>query len=251
MRYGIGHAPQTVMDLWHRPIPFHTILGRSWDSFDAYLFDIDGTLLHCSDAVHYFAFCDTLEALSGSPLTLEGVTAHGNTDIGILRDALALAGVAEARWRPRLDEIRKRMCHFVETRKEELCATALPCAREMLAHLESKDATLGIVTGNLRGIGRMKLQRAGLLDYFDVFGWSDKFEYRVDVFRSAVEQIRAAMPLTATICVVGDTPADVLAARATGLPVIAVATGVYSPEQLLREGPDLCLKSFEELFRAS
>ncbi|MCU1248804.1 MAG: Hydrolase, haloacid dehalogenase-like family [Edaphobacter sp.] len=229
----------------------HTILDRPWDGFDAYLFDIDGTLLHCSDAVHYFAFCDALKALSGNPLTLEGVTAHGNTDVGILRDALALAGVADAEWRPRVIEIRTRMCRFVETRKDELCAAALPCVREVLAHLEGQDATLGIVTGNLKDIGRMKLQHAGLLDYFNVFGWSDDFEYRVDVFRSAVEQIRAAMPLSARICAVGDTPADVLAARANGLPVIAVATGVYSREQLLTEEPDLCLESFEELFRAA
>jgi phosphoglycolate phosphatase len=228
----------------------HTIFDRPWDSFDAYLFDIDGTLLHCSDAIHYFAFCDALQTLSGRSLTLEGVTAHGNTDVGILRDALSLAGVAEVEWRPRLTEIRTRMCRFVETRKDELCAIALPCVREVLAHLGNKGATLGIVTGNLRKIGRIKLQHAGLLDYFNVFGWSDNFEYRVDVFRSAVEQIRAAMPLTAKICVVGDTPADVLAARANGLPVIATATGAYSREQLLMEEPDLCLKSFEELFRA-
>jgi phosphoglycolate phosphatase len=225
----------------------HTIRDRPWDSFDAYLFDIDGTLLHCSDAVHYFAFCNALQALSGRPLTLEGVKAHGNTDVGILRDALALAGIAEAEWRPRLTEIRTRMCWFVETRKDELCATALPFVREVLAHLETKDATLGIVTGNFREIGRMKLQHAGLLEYFKVFGWSDNFEYRVDVFRSAVERIRAAMPLNATICAVGDTPADVLAARANALPVIAVATGVYSREQLLMEKPDLSLESFEEL----
>lgn len=228
-----------------------TIFDRPWDSFDAYLFDIDGTLLHCSDAIHYFAFCDALQVLSGSPLTLEGVTAHGNTDVGILRDALTLAGVADAEWRPRLTEIRTRMCRFVERRKNELCATALPCVREVLAHLENKGANLGIATGNLREIGRMKLQCAGLLDYFDVFGWSDNFEYRIDVFRSGVEQIRAAMPPFATICVVGDTPADVLAARENGLPVISLATGVYSRERLLMEKPDLCLNSFEELFRAS
>jgi phosphoglycolate phosphatase-like HAD superfamily hydrolase len=228
-----------------------TIHDGSWDSFDAYLFDIDGTLLHCSDAIHYFAFCDALQALSGRSLSLEGVTAHGNTDVGILRDALSLAGVEEAKWRPRLTGIRTRMCRFVEARKDELCAAALPCVPELLTHLGNKGATLGIVTGNLREIGRMKLQCAGLLDYFNVFGWSDNFEYRVDVFRSAVEQIHAAMPLTAKICVIGDTPADVLAARANGLPVIAVATGVYSREQLLLEEPDLCLRSFEELFRAS
>jgi phosphoglycolate phosphatase-like HAD superfamily hydrolase len=222
---------------------------RPWDDFDAYLFDIDGTLLHCSDATHYFAFCDALQELSGRPVNLDGVTAHGNTDVGILRDALAAAGIAEADWRPRVSEIRTRMCRFVEVRRNELCATVLPSVHDVLAHLEIKGATLGIVTGNLREIGRMKLQRAGLLEYFKVFGWSDHCEYRVDVFRSAVEQVRAELPRIASICVVGDTPADVLAARANELPVIAVATGVYSREQLLVEEPDLCLGSLEELFR--
>src|SRR5947209_6080925 len=141
-----------------------TIRGRPWDDFDAYLFDIDGTLLHCSDATHYFAFCDALQALSGRPLTLEGVTAHGNTDIGILRDALALAGVADAEWRPRLAEIRTRMCTFVELRKGDLRATVLPCVHDVLAHLKNRGATLGIVTGNLKEIGRTKLQSGGLLE---------------------------------------------------------------------------------------
>ena len=30
--------------------------GFRWDSADAFLFDIDGTLLNSRDAVHYFAF---------------------------------------------------------------------------------------------------------------------------------------------------------------------------------------------------
>ena len=37
-------------------------LPRAWDDFDAYLFDVDGTLLNCRDAVHYFAFCDGVES---------------------------------------------------------------------------------------------------------------------------------------------------------------------------------------------
>ncbi len=221
--------------------------GRPWDSFDGYLFDIDGTLLHCSDAVHYFAFCDALQRLTGRALTLDGVTAHGNTDVGILRDALALAGVPEAQWRPRLPEVRERMCRFVEAHTDELCAAALPQVSEVLEHLRVRGATLGIATGNLRAIGELKLKRAGLLDFFEVGGWSDLFEHRADVFRGALELMRAATSASAAICVVGDTPADVLAAQANGLPVIAIATGIYSREQLLAEEPELCLESFAEL----
>ena len=99
---------------------------RAWDTYDAYLFDIDGTLLECTDAVHYFAFCGALQSLAGRPLNLDGVTAHGNTDVGILRDALTLANVPEPVWRGRLAETRAAMCGHVEDHKSELCAAALP-----------------------------------------------------------------------------------------------------------------------------
>ena len=73
---------------------------RAWDEFDAYLFDIDGTLINCRDAVHYFAFCEALTRIAGRPTNLDGVVAHGNTDVGILRDALHLAKVPDEAWRP-------------------------------------------------------------------------------------------------------------------------------------------------------
>ena len=53
-----------------------------WDAYDAYLFDIDGTLLNATDAVHYFAFCEALTLLAGRPINLDGVNAHGNVDNG-------------------------------------------------------------------------------------------------------------------------------------------------------------------------
>ncbi len=222
--------------------------GRRWDGFDAYLFDIDGTLLHCTDAVHYFAFCDALKKLSGRNLTLEGVTAHGNTDVGILRDALSLAHVPDSEWRPRLPEIKAGMMAFVDARRHDLCTTVLPCVHEVLQHLSAKGTTLGTATGNLRAIGQMKLEQAGLLNYFSVGGWSDEYEYRTDVFSGALEQIRAATHPRAAICIIGDTPADVLAAASHGVPAIAVATGVYTREHLEAVRPALCLSSFEQLY---
>jgi phosphoglycolate phosphatase len=221
---------------------------RAWDAFDAYLFDIDGTLLHCTDAVHYFAFCDALKYISGKPLTLEGVVAHGNTDVGILRDALALANVPEAHWRPMLPQVRDAMCRFVETRKTDLCTTLLPRVRDVLEHLRARGAVLGVATGNLQGIGKLKLQRAGLVDLFDFGSWSDVFEYRADVFQAAVEQARVLAGKAASVCAIGDTPSDISAARNNGLHVIAVATGIYSFDQLQIELPDICLHSFEGLF---
>jgi phosphoglycolate phosphatase len=221
---------------------------RVWDAYDAYLFDIDGTLLHCTDAVHYFAFCEALESVVGRPLNLDGVTAHGNTDIGILRDALKLAGVPDARWRPRIGEIQAAMCRFVEERKKGICVTVLPGVIAVLNHLRSRGALLGVATGNLAGIGELKLTHGGLLDHFDFGGYSDAYEFRQDVFKGALEKARALAGSQVSVCVIGDTPEDIRAARANGLKVIAVATGAFSFEDLLVEKPDRCLRSLVELF---
>ena len=126
-------------------------------------------------------------------------------------------------------------------------AEALPGVRAALEHLRAKGATLGIATGNLATIGRAKLEHTGLWEFFTVGGWSDEYETRADVFRNAVAKMRAAAGPTASICVLGDTPVDVAAARANGVPVIAVATGIYSADALLTSSPDLLLSSFEDL----
>ncbi len=221
----------------------HTIHDRPWDSFDAYLFDIDGTLINCTDAVHYFAFLDSLKTVSGRPLTLEGVTAHGNTDGGILRDVFTLAGIPDTDWRPRLPEIRAAMGRFVAAREAEIYTTVLPHVPEVLEHLRQRGATLGVATGNLREIGEAKLRRAGLLDFFTVGGWSDGFEQRPDMIRNAIGLVTRG----ASICIVGDTPADIVAAHANQLPVIAVATGIYTREQLREHKPELCVGSLRDL----
>jgi phosphoglycolate phosphatase-like HAD superfamily hydrolase len=47
--------------------------------------------------------------------------------------------------------------------------------------------------------------------------------------------------------VVGDTPRDIEAARANFLSVIAVATGKYSFDELLRYQPEACVSSLKDL----
>ncbi len=226
-------------------------LSRAWDSFDVYLFDVDGTLLNCSDAVHYFAFCSTLESIAGRPLTLEGVTTHGNTDIGILRDAFALAGVPEQQWRPHLPAIKEAMCRYVEERTDEICVSVMPQIREVLHHLQRCGAILGVATGNLQRIGEIKLRRAGLLSEFQFAAFSDEFERRTDVIAAAISKAHAIAGEQAAICVVGDTPADIAAAHHHQLPVIAVATGIHPFEELERAQPELCIHSFADLLCAA
>jgi phosphoglycolate phosphatase-like HAD superfamily hydrolase len=49
------------------------------------------------------------------------------------------------------------------------------------------------------------------------------------------------------VTVVGDTPADIQAARAVGAPVIIMATGIYSFAELKASGPDACFACATDL----
>ncbi len=235
----------------HSGVPATIPETMPWDQYDAYLFDIDGTLLTCRDAVHYFAFCEALTALAGTPTNLDGVLVHGNTDVGILRDALALRNVPDNAWRPQLQQTIDAMARFVAARESDICAEALPGVHEVLAHLKKRGAALGVGTGNLAAIGTLKLKRAGLAHFFDFGAFSDQFEYRRDVFRSGIEEARRRTHPDAKVCVVGDTPSDIQAAHENGVDVIAVATGIFTLDELAREHPTLCINTLATLLPKS
>ena len=222
-------------------------LSRPWDGFAAYLFDIDGTLLNCQDAVHYFAFCKALSVTAGRPLNLDGVVTHGNTDEGILRDAFRRARVEEDHWRGAMEQIRDQIGSEVESQRAELRIDVLPGVERVLEHLAGRGALLSTATGNLARVGEVKLSACGLLSYFSQGGWSDGCETRTEVFQKALRSVRDKLGPDASVCVVGDTPADVQSAHVNGVEVIAVATGIFSREALEAEQPELCVATLQEL----
>ncbi len=229
-------------------IPTHNSLRRSWDSYDAYLFDIDGTLLHCKDAVHYFAFCDALTRAAGRPVNLDGIAVQGKIDPGILRDAFHHAGVPEQQWRPQLASLLQGMGEHVEAHAAEFDIEVLPGVRETLTHLQRRGKLLGVGTGNLQRIGWAKLSHCGLRDFFTLGGFSDRYEMRGDMIAGAVAAARATLhDPEAAVLVLGDTPGDIAAARFAGVDVIAIATGIYTAAQL--QAADLVISSLLELPR--
>ena len=85
---------------------------------------------------------------------------------------------------------------------------------------------------------------------FFAFGsFSDYREQRADIIRWGVAEARRRLSPAAIVYVVGDTPADIQAARAAGVPVIAVATGIFSVQELQSHGPELCVSCCTELLR--
>ena len=223
--------------------------GFRWDRQGAYLFDIDGTLLRSRDRVHYDSFFAAVEHVLGRPLLLDGVTLHGNTDPGILRDAFRLSEMDESGWRPHLQRIFSHMSEGVTARQTEMDLQVMPGVEAMLAYLQKQGAALGVATGNIETIGWIKVAQAGLRDWFTFGGFSDEFEVRSEMIRHALAIARqqAGTGKDASVCVVGDTVHDVTAARANGLPTIAVATGNYTFDELIEAEPEVCATTLEAL----
>jgi len=225
--------------------------GFVWHSQDAYLFDIDGTLLRSRDRVHVDSFTTTLQKIMGPSVTLEGVALAGNTDTSILREACAQAGIAPQVLEPQLAAITEAICHNVAGRKHEMHPLLMPGVENTLQYLADRGAILGLATGNLEMIGWIKMERAALREWFRFGGFSDQFPLRSELVADAAKKARELAGANATVCVVGDTPRDIEAAHANSLPVLAVATGHFSFDELMQHKPEACTTSLADLLQAT
>jgi phosphoglycolate phosphatase len=225
--------------------------GFAWDGQDAYLFDIDGTLLRSRDRVHMDSLPASVREVMGLEVSLEGVSLAGNTDTSILREACALAGVEPDVLEPQMAAILKAMCQNVADRRDQLQPILMPGVEETLKHLADRGAALGVATGNLEMIGWIKVERAGLREWFRFGGFSDHFPVRAKLVGNAAKKARKLAGAEASVCVVGDTPRDIEAAHANGLPVIAVATGHFSFDELQEHRPEACTTTLADLLAAT
>jgi phosphoglycolate phosphatase len=225
----------------------HVQPGFSWPSADAFLFDIDGTLVNSRDGVHYNAFHSALRSTWNIGAVIDGVPVHGNTDLGILRAVARNQGIADADFDAKLESALEHMRAEAAKNAAGMQPECCSGIRELLRGLASRGKTLGVVSGNLEQIGWLKLTAAGLRDYFALGAFSDHREKRADIFRHGIEQARALRGADARVVFVGDTPSDIVAAREVGAPVIAVATGIFSASDLSKLDPDVCVDCCDEL----
>jgi phosphoglycolate phosphatase len=223
--------------------------GFRWDAQGAYLFDIDGTLLRSRDRIHFDSFYSSVRAVMGHEIVFDGVRFSGNTDPGILRDAFRLAQLEDAHWQPHLPNVLEAMRREVIARRSEMKLVKMPGVDELLAYLQSRGAVLGVGTGNLESIGWLKIEVVGLRHRFAFGGFSDNYDIRSDMIAHAICEAHRHAGEGATVCVVGDTPFDISAARANGLSTIAVATGHFGFDELMVHEPEVCTTTLEALLQ--
>ncbi len=219
------------------------------------LFDVDGTLLDALGAGRA-ALRAAMLSVYGETGPIDEFEFQGKTDPAIVRALLRCEGYAdaaideglEALWEPygvRLDRELEARRGLVE---------AHPGVTALLGALAG-DArfTVGLVTGNVEGGAWMKLHACGLDGEFSFGAFGSDSEHREELPPLAVERARARTGdrfSLEQVVVIGDTPDDIRCARASGVRVLAVATGGYTAAELARHDPDDLLPGLLNLDRA-
>jgi phosphoglycolate phosphatase-like HAD superfamily hydrolase len=204
------------------------------------LFDVDGTLVGQASGEHSRALRQALKEIHGVDSDRLGlrIDPAGRTDNEIARLLLLEAGVSAADIDRHRHDVREACCRiYAGLCPPSLADKVLPGVADLLAWLDGQPGvSLSLVTGNFEPVARLKLTRAGLGRHFHhgQGGFGSDSEDRTDLphiarKRAGVDGV--AHPREDTI-VIGDTPRDIICARADGVRCLAVATGPYAVDEL-------------------
>lgn len=211
------------------------------------LFDIDGTLLS-SGGAGQAAMEAALESTFGITAPTEGIAVAGRTDKAIVTDLFTFHGIdcSTENWQLFVDAYLNQLPVQLSTR----VGLVLPGVEAILADLHRREAlTLGLLTGNFQRGAELKLTHYQLAEYFSGGGFGDEHLDRDDVARTALADVqgKCGSDRHSEVWVIGDTPADIQCGRAIDAQVIAVATGLYSIDELESCEPDYLCEDFSDV----
>ena len=214
------------------------------------LWDVDHTLIE-TRGVGTRLFGIAFERVMGEPLR-QVIRDDGRTEPDVFADT--------ARWHglPSSDHLFATFAaELVAEHQREMAwldrqGRALPGAAAALAELARHPHIVqSVVTGNVRGVAAVKLAVYGLDPWLDqeVGGYGSDDPVRSRLIQIAQERAArkhgTAFGGRASL-VIGDTPADVAAARDAGTAVIAVASGKCDLATLSAAAPDVALECLPE-----
>jgi pyrophosphatase PpaX len=124
---------------------------------------------------------------------------------------------------------------------------AFPGVKEVLASLVAKPVKLALLTNSGRRASSKLLERSSLSGFFAFVLTRDD----VDAMKPRPEGLSQAVTKFGLpkerVVYVGDSPYDIMAAKAAGLKVVSVATGNYRADRLRMEGADYVVDSLADL----
>lgn len=230
LRQSLGLAEGSMVELAPEPAP---------PRLKAVLLDVDGTLLD-SAAAYRRVLAAALAEVGLTHPAQDVVAAVMNCGHNVVEAVLpAGASPAEA----------ERLRAALARAWQQIFLThvqVLPGVGAVLATLCRAGLSLGIVTASSKKV-LQPLDEAGLLKHFAATITMHDVQRQKPHPEPIFRCLQALDATAAEAVLVGDTPLDVQAGQAAGLPVYAVTTGTASPAMLAGAGPDLLLAGLAQL----
>ena len=216
--------------------------------YQAYLFDLDGTLVDSAPDLH--ATLNVILKEEGcAPVTLEAVRAFiGEGARRLLERSLEAQG--ERTDPARLDRLLKRYLAYYGSHIADH-SQVYPGVRETLATLQAAGAGLAVVTNKFEHLARQVLEALELSAFFPVVLGGDSLPERKPSAAPLLEAcVRLAAAPEATL-MVGDSRTDIAAARAAKISVLCVPYGYNHGEPIEAAGADGIIPDLSALLERS
>lgn len=214
------------------------------------LFDIDGTLIR-SNRAGRAALVFALEETFGTAGPIDKYQMAGKTDPLIITELLQAEGIGAEEIEAGMDLVYERMAERGQAIFSEFAIRPCRGVPALLDALQGEEQViLGLVTGNNRLTAPLKLLAAGISpSIFGVAAYGSDAKDRNHLTQLALERASEQRGVSITgdeAVVVGDTPADILSARAADAMSVAVATGIHSAATLAEYNPDALLRDLRD-----
>ena len=215
------------------------------------LFDIDGTLLQQRGVVQH-GIAQALQEVFGKTGPIESYTMSGKTDPQIMRELMSLAGISDDEIEAKILSAQQAYARALSAAIHKFNVQASVGVIELLEVLqEEENLTLGLLTGNLIGVVKPKLDAARIPEEIFLLGaYGSDNPDRNELPKIAIERAEKLLNKEispASVLIIGDTPRDIACARSGGTKVISVATGQYSIEKLEKYHPDYVFEDLSDI----
>jgi HAD superfamily hydrolase (TIGR01549 family) len=204
-------------------------------NFDGIIFDVDGTLTSTNDLI-FESFRYISNKYFKKALTNEEIMSlFGPTEDVILKE-----------WSSgNYDKIRKDYYSFYKD--NHYMADLYPGIKDILAYIKLKGVLLSIYTGKGREAAAITLKKLGIFEYFDMIMTGDD----VKEHKPSAEGINNFVVKfnldKKRVLMIGDSPADVIAARAAGVKVASVVWDSYVKDEVHDLDSDYLFRTVKDL----
>jgi len=211
------------------------------------LFDVDGTLITGVKG-HHKAFVEAIKKVYGIDIKIEDGVHDGKTDPQIIFELLTEQGLSKEDIDADIGRCMREMVRSFEMNLPDDEIILLDGADYLLDYLDKSKFILGLITGNVEGIAWLKMEKTGIAGHFHIGGFGSDDPVRSNLIKIAIQRAvdKFQFKHDNNVFIIGDTPRDIAAGKEAGVKTIAVATGVFSREELEKAEPDFVFNNLSE-----